>query len=407
MAPELVPRGGLRPDPHRDPTLLRELDGVTHQVQHDLPEPQGIAEKRVRRLRRDLPREIESLGAGSDDQRFHRVIDAFPQRERNRLHAQVSGFDLGDIEHVVHDGEERFARGPDELEIFALLGAELGLQRNLSEADDRVQRRADLVAHVGQEVGLRPVRFLGRLLGDQQLRFGALAHAHFAAQPVVSRDQAGGALADLDLEVVLRPEQVPLRTPVQDQLGCQVGALAVQVDEDRHLGLEHLRIHGLHDVVDGADPVAALRPFGVLARRAQEQYGSVAGALEPADQRGGLEAVHLGHAHIEQDEREGGLQDRAQRLAPGGSGHDRAVGPGQQRLESLEAVRLVIDDEDVGGGGIGQGAHRSAALRPTGSATPATETSAARRSPASRCSPTHPPRGISRDRPSLPLRSGR
>src|SRR5438105_2068319 len=63
MATELVPRSGLRPDPHRDHTLLRELDGITHQVQHDLPEPQRIAEKRVRRLRRDLPREIEPLGA--------------------------------------------------------------------------------------------------------------------------------------------------------------------------------------------------------------------------------------------------------------------------------------------------------------------------------------------------------
>ena len=35
--------------------MLRELDGVAYQIQHDLPQSQGIAEQRVRCLRRDLP----------------------------------------------------------------------------------------------------------------------------------------------------------------------------------------------------------------------------------------------------------------------------------------------------------------------------------------------------------------
>ena len=118
----------------------------------------------------------------------------------------MPGFDLGDVENVIDDGEQRLARGSNQLQTFALLRGELRLQRNLRQADDRVHRRANLVAHVGQELGLCPIGLLGCLLGHEQLRVGAFTHLHFPAQLVVGRDQVRGALADLDLEIVFRPE---------------------------------------------------------------------------------------------------------------------------------------------------------------------------------------------------------
>ena len=50
-----------------------------------------------------------------------------------------------------------------------------GVERQLRHPDDAVQRRADLVAHVRQELALRAVRLLGDAGGGGELR-GALAH---------------------------------------------------------------------------------------------------------------------------------------------------------------------------------------------------------------------------------------
>ena len=47
-------------------------------------------------------------------------------------------------------------------------GRQLGAAQGVDDADDAVQRRADLVAHIGQEVGLGPVGGLGRRLGVDQ-----------------------------------------------------------------------------------------------------------------------------------------------------------------------------------------------------------------------------------------------
>ena len=48
------------------------------------------------------------------------------------------------------------------------------LLQHLAVADDGVQRRSQLVAHVGEELALGTVRRLGRILRLQQLLLGAL-----------------------------------------------------------------------------------------------------------------------------------------------------------------------------------------------------------------------------------------
>ena len=87
--------------------------------------------------------------------------------ERRLLRVEAAGVDLGVVEHVVDDDEQVMAALFDQIEILPLLRIEgAGLQQ-MGEADDRVHRGADLVAHRGKEpafglVGrLRP--FLGLL----------------------------------------------------------------------------------------------------------------------------------------------------------------------------------------------------------------------------------------------------
>ena len=67
------------------------------------------------------------------------------------------GLDLGEVQDVVDEREEVLAGGVDIPEVLVLLGVQLPehpLEQHLGEADDGVQGRAQLVGHVGQELGL-------------------------------------------------------------------------------------------------------------------------------------------------------------------------------------------------------------------------------------------------------------
>ena len=96
------------------------------------------------------------------------------------LQVQLAGLDLGEVEDVVDDRQQRVAAGADDLGELALLGAELGVEQQAAHADDAVHGRADLVAHGGQEGALGLVGGLGLLAGALQL-----------ADVVIDADEAG------------------------------------------------------------------------------------------------------------------------------------------------------------------------------------------------------------------------
>ena len=89
-------------------------------------------------------------------------------------------------------------------------------EQDLRVAQDGIERRADLVAHVRQEGGLRPVRGF-------RLHLRAVANRDFGLQCVVGRGQLGGALADARLEIVSRRPQLLLRTRAFANLRGELG----------------------------------------------------------------------------------------------------------------------------------------------------------------------------------------
>ena len=70
-----------------------------------------------------------------------------------------------------------------------LLVRERGLQREFGHAHDAVHRRADFVAHVGEEVALGSIGFLGGVLGDSQFVFGSAQLGSRAFQLVIGNRQ--------------------------------------------------------------------------------------------------------------------------------------------------------------------------------------------------------------------------
>ncbi len=64
-------------------------------------------------------------------------------------------FDFREIEDIVDDGEERLAAVGNEFDVLALLGVELRRLEQIQEAGHAIHRRANFVAHRGEEPCLR------------------------------------------------------------------------------------------------------------------------------------------------------------------------------------------------------------------------------------------------------------
>ena len=83
----------------------------------------------------------------------------------SRIEADAAGFDLRHVEDVVDDVEQVLPALVDVAAVFlVLVGAERPEHpgfHDLGEADDGVERRAQLMAHVGEEFGLGLVGFFG------------------------------------------------------------------------------------------------------------------------------------------------------------------------------------------------------------------------------------------------------
>ena len=152
---------GLAADIDQHMALLGELDGIAEQVGDDLPEAAGIADDEGGQTRIDANDQFEVLfGDARRNQRRH-VLDRFGKPERRRIERQLAGIDLGEIEDVVDDGEQRIAGFDDDVGEGLLARRQLGLGEQFGHAEHAVHRRADLVAHIGQEFGFGAVGGFG------------------------------------------------------------------------------------------------------------------------------------------------------------------------------------------------------------------------------------------------------
>ncbi|MNO46573.1 hypothetical protein D3C76_368610 [compost metagenome] len=99
-----------------------------------------------------------------------------------RAYLQFAGFDLGNIENVVDQVKQVVAGRVDRLGELDLFGTEVFLRvfrQQLGQDQRAVQRRAQLVGHVGKEFGLvlaRTLQFFGTLfeLGLGLIELGIL-----------------------------------------------------------------------------------------------------------------------------------------------------------------------------------------------------------------------------------------
>ncbi len=133
-----------------------ELHRVGEEVQQDLLDLPLVGDDIVEPLVYGLGERDPVSGRSLPDE-GEGVVEGGRQMEPPELQLEPTGLHFGEVEDVVDQGEEMPARGQDVLEVLGLLLVHLPehpLRQHLREAEDRVQRRAQLVGHVGQELGL-------------------------------------------------------------------------------------------------------------------------------------------------------------------------------------------------------------------------------------------------------------
>ena len=192
-------------------------------------------------------------------------------------------------------------------EVFALLVGQRGFERQLDHADDAVHRRADFMAHVGQEFALGAAGGFGPRLGQRELLVdaaqllpralrSAIAHLDLVEHVVEAVDEH----ADLVEAVAWRADRIVLlarhapRRVGEPQDGIRDHALEARREDehdadgaDEHDGGDtHVALHARVDLPEirlddqHAKPLA-FEPHGLLhsrGRRAKDDAVGVDGS---------------------------------------------------------------------------------------------------------------------------------
>src|SRR6516162_1990469 len=139
---------------HRHLAAVGEFDRIANQVEQYLRKAPFVA-ARGRQIRRYFELEVQFLVARQrldrDIDALHHVLDRIIIERKHKL----PGLDLGKIKNVVDQAEQVLAVGLDALKHVAHLLRRIAVNAvkdELGIAEDRVERRAQFVAHIGEEL---------------------------------------------------------------------------------------------------------------------------------------------------------------------------------------------------------------------------------------------------------------
>ena len=147
---------------HGDAAALGgELERVRDEVVDDLAEPRAVGfDDRHPRV---LERQLDAAVLRGRLRRLDALADEPREVERLRLELELPRLQVADEEQVGHEAEQALGVAVDDAEEVLLLLGEfphLAVQHRLDVADDRGQRRAQLVRDVGDELVLQPLRLV-------------------------------------------------------------------------------------------------------------------------------------------------------------------------------------------------------------------------------------------------------
>ena len=149
----------LRPVAEADRPFGGEFRGVGQQVDQQLRKPVAVGVEQTC-VKPRFEDQFDAFG------RFHAddvllFVHQFVQLEVREVELQSSGLDLREVEDVADQLQEQGVVVLDDRNVFPFFLLLVGLGKDAREPYDGVERRADFVAHVGQEGRFEAVRLLG------------------------------------------------------------------------------------------------------------------------------------------------------------------------------------------------------------------------------------------------------
>ena len=192
----------LGPDSDRDAAVARrELERIRQQVDEDLLAGAPVGNKLLQ-ARGIVAHQSDAGLFGLEAENVAAGIDQRAHVEGLGEDVEAAGLDLRHVEDRIDDRQKMLAGRMDDAGIFPALGFVLRHQRvvaeHLGEAEDRVERRAQFVADIGEEavlpgaraIGIEP-RLLARCLGLMLARDVAQNGQHATAAVGGHLDAAG------------------------------------------------------------------------------------------------------------------------------------------------------------------------------------------------------------------------
>jgi hypothetical protein len=223
-----------------DAAFFGELDRVVEQVGQHLAHAQLVAAQAGRQGRVVVDVDVQALGARVRRQGRRQLVDQRQQVVVVLFEFDRAFFQLGGVEDFVQQAQQRAAGAANRIEVAALFGRQFAVEQHVGEAEDRVHRRADLVAHVGHEAGARGGGLLGGFLRFAQRVFHLAAFGDVedhAVQPV----QLAGVVAHAG---AVFPQPAHAAVGMQQAVLDQVGAVFAQRRGDRFHALARGRRRG-------------------------------------------------------------------------------------------------------------------------------------------------------------------
>ena len=191
-------------DAERDVALLGKLRRVVDEVRENLREAQRVAQEDFGNVGVHVDDEFNRFRGDTDLGKRRDLADDVVQHELRDFEFLLFRLDLGEVENVVDDAEQRLGRMPDTVHETALAVVEVGFGNQVDHADDGVHRSADFMAHVREELALGLRRLLGDFTGRDHL--GNIGHRKHVAHHGLLRLERHGLAAEPDFAAVRERE---------------------------------------------------------------------------------------------------------------------------------------------------------------------------------------------------------
>ena len=240
--------------PQLNEPLMRELDGVADQVHQYLLDADVVPHRVAGQRRVDVHHEEHRPPRQADGDDIAHVHKKGRQHIFDFRDLKFSRLDLGKVQDVVDDGQKAAAGVLDGVDVHQDIRRQGLAEQDLTDADDGVHGRADLVAHIGQEGALGMVGLLGLFRGLPELLLDGLLLV-----------DAGGQ--HNDVAIILFKEDAfhllpRLKAPVvRHQAPDRVGPLFF---EDGHQVLKEQTAHELPVLLPDAMPPDQVVDAGIV-----------------------------------------------------------------------------------------------------------------------------------------------